>query len=63
MKTKITFRIALGLLMAVISFAPTALAQNYRGAVRGRVTDPRGASIPGAQLKLIEQETNESQDC
>src|SRR5688500_15831230 len=46
--------------MAVISFAPAAIAQNYRGAVRGRVTDPRGASIPGAQLKLIEQETNEA---
>jgi Carboxypeptidase regulatory-like domain/TonB dependent receptor-like, beta-barrel len=59
-KTRITFRIALGLLMAVMSFAHTALAQNYRGAVRGRVTDPRGASIPGAQLKLIEQETNEA---
>src|SRR5262245_36007356 len=46
--------------MAVTSFAPTTLAQNYRGAVRGRVTDPRGASIPGAQLKLIEEGTNES---
>ena len=60
MKTRITFRIALGLLMAVTSFAPAAIAQNYRGAVRGRVTDPRGASITGAQLKLIEQETNEA---
>jgi carboxypeptidase family protein len=59
-RTKITFSIALGLLVAVASFAHTALAQNYRGAVRGRVTDPRGASIPGAQLKLIEQETNEA---
>lgn len=62
MKTKITFRIALGLLMAAMSFALTALSQNYRGAVRGRVTDPRGASIPGAQLKLIEQETNEARN-
>src|SRR5215813_14111128 len=43
-----------------MSFAHTALAQNYRGAVRGRVTDPRGASIAGAQLKLIEEGTNES---
>jgi len=39
-KTKIAFRIALGLLMAVTSFALTSLAQNYRGAIRGRVTDP-----------------------
>ncbi len=60
MKTKITFRIALGLLMAVTSFALTALAQNYRGAVRGRVTDPSGALIAGAQVKLIDEGTNES---
>jgi hypothetical protein len=59
-RTKITFRIALGLLLAVMSFALTALAQNYRGVIRGRVTDPRGASIAGARLKLIEQETNEA---
>src|SRR5215813_8181671 len=43
-----------------MSFAHTALAQNYRGAIRGRVTDPRGASIAGAQLKLIEEGTNET---
>ena len=60
MNTKITFRIALGLILAVTSFAFTALAQNYRGAIRGRVTDPRGALIPGAQLKLIEVGTNET---
>jgi hypothetical protein len=59
-QTKITFRIALGLLLAIASFALTALAQNYRGAIRGRVTDPQGASIAGAQLKLIEEGTNES---
>src|SRR5215475_11188692 len=46
--------------MAVTSFALTALAQNYRGAVRGRVTDQNGASIAGAQLKLTEEGTNES---
>ena len=60
MKAKIILRIALGLLIVVTSLAHAALAQNYRGAVRGRVTDPRGASIPGAQLKLIKQETNEA---
>src|SRR5262245_61366330 len=42
------------------SFALPALAQNYRGAVRGRVTDPRGASIAGAQVTLIDEGTNES---
>jgi hypothetical protein len=58
--TKITFRIALGLFLAIASFALTALAQNYRGAVRGRVTDPHGSSIAGAQVKLTDEGTNES---
>src|SRR5215468_10633167 len=58
--TKITFRITLGLFLALMSFALTAIAQNYRGAIRGRITDPQGASIPGAQLKLIEEGTNET---
>src|SRR5215813_12760517 len=56
---KITFRITLGLLLAISSSALPALAQNYRGAVRGRVTDPSGASIAGAQVKLIDEGTNE----
>ena len=60
MKTKITFRITLGLFLFILSFSLTAIAQNYRGVIRGRVMDPQGASIPGAQLKLIEQETNET---
>jgi Carboxypeptidase regulatory-like domain/TonB dependent receptor len=59
-RTKITYRIVLGLLLAMTSFALTAPAQNYRGAIRGRVTDPRGASIAGAQVKLFEEGTNES---
>src|SRR5262245_2061248 len=58
--TKITFRITLGLFLALMSFALTAFAQNYRGAIRGRVTDSQGASIQGAQLKLIEEGTNET---
>src|SRR5262245_32700227 len=58
--TKITFRIALGVFLAVMSFAHAAIAQNYRGAIRGRVTDPRGASIAGAQVKLIDEGTNET---
>ena len=58
--TKITFRIAIGLFLALMSFELTSLAQNYRGAIRGRVTDPQGASIAGAQLKLIDEGTNEA---
>src|SRR5262245_17034693 len=46
--------------MAMTSFALTSLAQNYRGVIRGRVTDPNGALIAGAQVKLIDEGTNES---
>ena len=58
--TKITFRITLGAFLTLMSFALTASAQNYRGAIRGRVIDPRGASIAGAQLILIDEGTNET---
>jgi hypothetical protein len=36
-----------------------AFPQNYRSAIRGRVTDPQGASIAGAEVKLIQEGTNE----
>lgn len=62
MKIKITCKIAIGLILAVLSVSLTIFAQNYRGAIRGRVTDPRGASIPGAQLKLVDQGTNETRN-
>ncbi|MGE0885157.1 MAG: carboxypeptidase regulatory-like domain-containing protein [Blastocatellales bacterium] len=56
MKARFVFGIVFGLLCLSVN----AFAQNYRGAVRGKVTDPQGAIIAGAQLKLIEQETNET---
>ncbi|MGE0129974.1 MAG: carboxypeptidase regulatory-like domain-containing protein [Blastocatellales bacterium] len=49
-----------GFFLAVLCFSFTAFAQNYRGSVRGRVTDPQGASIAGAQVKLVQEETNET---
>ncbi len=53
-------RIISGFFLATLCFSLTAFAQNYRSSVRGRVTDPQGASIPGAQVKLIQEETNET---
>jgi hypothetical protein len=38
----------------------TALAQNSRGTVRGRVSDQNSASIASAKLTLTSQETNQS---
>ena len=38
----------------------SGLAQNYRGAIRGRITDSQGAVIPAAQVKATHLETNET---
>lgn len=35
-------------------------AQTHRGSIRGTITDPDGAVIPGATIKLVNQETNET---
>ena len=37
-----------------------ALAQTHRGSVRGTVTDPNGAVVVGAAVKVTNRETNES---
>ena len=37
----------------------TATAQTYRGTIRGTVYDPNRAAIPGAEIKMINTETNE----
>jgi len=55
-------KIIAGFFLTALCFSLTAFAQNYRGSVRGRVTDPRGASIAGAKLKLVEQDTNETRN-
>ncbi len=49
------------LAMAVLLFVPVAHAQ-YRGAIQGVVTDPSGAVVPGANLTLTNDATNEKQD-
>ncbi|HEY8228695.1 MAG TPA: TonB-dependent receptor [Pyrinomonadaceae bacterium] len=36
-----------------------ATAQTYRGTIRGTVYDPNRAAIPGAEIKMINTETNE----
>jgi len=39
------------LLLALI-FAASAAAQSFRGSIQGQITDPTGASIAGAQVKV-----------
>jgi len=46
----------LRLLLLVLFLAPAGLAQLYTGSVTGVVTDPSGASVPGAKVILVDQD-------
>ena len=46
-----------GLLLAILFASPTMLlAQGYFGSVTGEVADPNGASVPGVNLTLVDQQ-------
>ena len=45
-------------LFAVVLFAGLAFAQDYRGQITGRILDPTGAAVPGANVKVINTATN-----
>jgi hypothetical protein len=46
------------LFLLVLAFVVTTNAQTFRGSINGTVTDPSGASVPGATVKATEVETN-----
>src|SRR6266852_5728624 len=46
--------VSLGLIVA------TAAAQEFRGSITGRVTDPSGATVPGSQVTVTNSATNVS---
>ena len=48
------------LLLVLLSLASSVDAQTYRGLIRGTVSDPNGAVIPGASVKLTNEATNET---
>lgn len=56
---KSTFPASLVVLL-FISFVSPALAQTHRGSIRGTITDPNGAVIRGAEVKLTNQGTGET---
>ncbi|MDQ3651953.1 MAG: carboxypeptidase regulatory-like domain-containing protein [Acidobacteriota bacterium] len=47
-----------GMLFVVLVCAASALAQQTTGNVRGTIKDPTGAVVPGAQVSLINKQTN-----
>lgn len=51
------FALILALVMAV---APTALGQQYRGHLRGTITDPEGNPAAGVALRITSETTGES---
>lgn len=51
----------LSVLLTFLFLVPAAaLAQNFRGSVRGEIADASGRPVAGAQLKLIHESTNEA---
>src|SRR5271170_6671080 len=49
-------RIILAVIL-VVSCGWPAIAQTFRGAINGTVSDPSGAVVPGAQVKTINKAT------
>ena len=45
--------------VACLVAASTAVAQEFRATVKGQVTDPSKAAVPGATVTVQNQETNE----
>jgi uncharacterized surface anchored protein len=48
------------LVLVLLAFFTSITAQTYRGSVRGTVYDPNRAAVPGAEIKLISTETNQT---
>jgi hypothetical protein len=55
---KYAFRQSVVAVMLVLSLFAVAGAQEFRGSLSGNVTDPNGATLPGASVELRNIETN-----
>lgn len=45
-------------LTLILAFAGAGIAQEFRGAIGGTVTDPSGAPVPGAKITVVETRTS-----
>jgi len=52
----LVLRIILSTLVAILAVTPL-LAQETRGSLVGRVTDPTGAVVPGVRLEVVHTQT------
>ena len=46
--------------LVCVCFAITSSVAQYRGSIRGVVTDPQGAVVPGATVTLTNKETGQA---
>ena len=53
-------RKALSIAMVCLSLAAATLAQVTTGRIEGTVTDPQGAAVPGAQIKVVNKLTGQT---
>ena len=42
---------------SVLAFAATLYAQSFQGSLRGRITDPKSATIPLARITIVDEGT------
>lgn len=55
---KMQFSLLVGILLVTLQFAPLLRGQTVSGSITGQVTDPSGASVPNADVKVVNTDTN-----
>jgi Carboxypeptidase regulatory-like domain/TonB dependent receptor len=56
--TKSQFLLVAGILLVATLFTPVLRGQSVSGSITGQVTDPSGATIPEAEVKVVNTQTN-----
>jgi hypothetical protein len=51
---------SLGVLIAILTLSLTGFTQVERGSITGTITDSKGAAIPDATVRVVEESTNQT---